>query len=514
MSNSKKKGKRAMSIAIYLLLITWIVLLALLIGIYALRLQGYDNYMEWKNRDQEVFQPDVVTPEPTATPIVLPTKQPTEIPTPTMVPTVLPTISPEPTELPTVAPTAEPLETPSTVPTEVPQETATPFPTKVAELESLYTGNEVVDAKIQEASEDFFAEGEELYYMNYRVGVFYSVIFQKGDKLLPLVYNLTTAEQVQGSDIIKETYFAIVKERLQSYVAENYPETAESEFVSYEQTYQAEDYQQFYLTEEQLVFYFEDGILAEHQPAFSYGLELSEAKTFFYQDLEGKPMGHAIRELDPEAKMIALTFDDGPHPKVEDKLLKMLDEYGVKATFFFLGQRIYDWYPKSPEKVFEAGHEVASHTYSHTLNFATVTAEQMWTEINQTNLLIAKSTGYAPDYVRFPGGTDGKRTVDIPMVVVNWKVDSIDYREKNKEDGAQIIYERLKNSKYLEDGSIVLLHSIYENSYEGVKLFIEDMQEQGYVFVTMSELFYYKGFTPKTGIVYYDGMGATEWKIE
>ena len=91
-----------MSIAIYLLLITWIVLLALLIGIYALRLQGYDNYMEWKNRDQEVFQPEVVTPEPTATPVVLPTKQPTEIPTPTMVPTMLPTISPEPTELPTV----------------------------------------------------------------------------------------------------------------------------------------------------------------------------------------------------------------------------------------------------------------------------------------------------------------------------------------------------------------------------------------------------------------------------
>ena len=96
------------------------------------------------------------------------------------------------------------------------------------------------------------------------------------------------------------------------------------------------------------------------------------------------------------------------------------------------------------------------------------------------------------------------------MVVVNWSMDSIDYQEKNKDDGAEIIYERLKNSKYLEDGAIVLLHSIYDNSYEATAMLLPYLKEQGYIFVTMSELFYYKGFTPDTGISYYTGFGATE----
>lgn len=473
-----------MTVAIYILLITWILLLLLLIGIYMLRLQGYDNFTEWRNRNQtlEVLQPSVVTAPPTKGPE--PDDAGDKVPEPTQGAASV-----------TMAPTLT--VTPTVTPTQVPQG-------------AVYSGNEAVDAILREISAELFSVGEEECYVDYKNGIYYSIVFQHGMTIVPLVYDLTTAEQVQGSDLIKETYFAIIKERLQSYVAEQFPEAAESEFITYEQTYQTEDYQKIYLTKDQLVFYFEENTLAEHQPAFSYGVELSEAKSFFYRDLEGNVMGHAIRELDPNAKMIALTFDDGPHPKVEDKLLTMLDEFGVKATFFFLGQRINDWYPKMPGKMYDAGHEVASHTYSHLLDFSRVTAEEMWSEVNRTNLLIANSTGYAPDYIRFPGGTAGKKTVQLPMVVVNWGMDSIDYADKNKEDGAQRIYERLKNSKYLEDGAIVLLHSIYDNSYEATAQLIPYLQEQGYVFVTLSELFYYKGFSPDTGIPYYTGFGVTE----
>jgi len=474
MSKSKKKEKKAMTVAIYILLITWIVLLVLLIAIYVLRLQGYDNFMEWKNRNQaqEVLQPEIVAPSFDAL----------------------------------YGPVSEEISNIEEVVPDIPV-TEIPTPTPA---EAVYSGTEVVDAKIREESKQFFYEGEEEFYVDYRTGIFYSIVFQKGEQILPLVYDTTTGEQVQGSNLIKETYFAIIKERLQSYVAEKFPETAESAFVSYEETYQAEDYQKFYLTEEQLVFYFEENVLAENQPAFSYGVELSEAKAFFYKDREGNSTGPVIRKLDPKKKMIALTFDDGPHPKVEEKLLKMLEENDVKATFFLLGQRINDWYPDMPGKIYEAGHEIASHTYSHTLDFGRVSAKNMWSEINRTNLLIANATGYAPDYIRFPGGTDGKRTVQVPMVVLGWSMDSIDYREKNKADGAEIIYERLKNSKYLEDGAIVLLHSIYDNSYEAVAQLIPYLKEQGYEFVTMSEMFYYKGFSPDTGVTYYTGHGVTE----
>lgn len=505
MSKSKKKGKKAMTIAIYILLITWIALLALLIGIYMLRLQGYENFTEWKNRNQsvETMQPVVVTPqpaesaEPTATPV------PTEAPAATEVPVQQPEATPVPTEI------AKITEMPEATPTATPEPTPTPVPTEIPVEEPLFSSNALIEEALRQQAADFFAEEDELCYAEYEVGIYYSVVFQKGEVLLPLVYNLTTGEQVTGSDLIKETYFAIIKERLQTYVAELYPEEAEDEFISYDQTYQAEDYQKFYLTEEQLVFCFEENTLTANHSAFSYGVELSEAKAFFYTDLEGNPMGHAIRELDPEAKMIAITFDDGPYPKIENKLLELFEQYDGRATFFFLGQRINDWYPDSPGTIYAAGHEVGSHTYSHALNFARVSAEEMWSEINRTNLLIAASTGYAPDYVRFPGGTAGKRTHQIPMVVVNWNLDSVDYAEKKKEDGAEIIFNRMKNSAHLGDGSIVLLHSLYENSYEAIAMFLPYLKEQGYELVTLSELFYYKGTEPENGVVYMDGNGNT-----
>ena len=476
MSSSKKKEKKAMTVAVYILLVTWIVLLVLLIAIYVLRLQGYNNFMEWKNRNQvhEVLQPEIVAPSFEELNGELSEN-----------------ISQTDSDVSGAAVTTTP--------------TVTPVP-----VGTVYSGTEAVDVKIRKAAEEFFKEGEEKCYMDYAMGIFYSIVFQSGERVLPLVYDMTTGEQLQGSDLIKETYFAIVKERLQTYVTEQFPEAAGSAFVSYDETYQSEDYQKFYLTEDELVFYFEENTLMENHKAFSYGVKLSEAKAFFHKDLEGNLKEPVIRKLDPNKKMIALTFDDGPHPKVEDKLLRMLEENDVKATFFLLGQRINDWYPDMPGKIYEAGHEVASHTYSHTLDFGRVTAKNMWSEINQTNLLIANATGYAPDYIRFPGGTDGKRTVDVPMVVVGWSMDSIDYREKNKADGATIIYERLKESKYLEDGAIVLLHSIYDNSYEGVAQLIPYLREQGYEFVTMSEMFYYKGFSPDTGITYYTGHGVTE----
>lgn len=494
MSKTRKKGKKAMKVAIYILLFTWIVLLALLVAIYWLRLQGYDNFTEWRNRNQtqEVLNPGVATPQPTAAEEVTP------VPTAALQDTPAPTLTAVPTITPTVTPTPGP--------------TATPTPTLPPVKTMVFSGNETVDAALREQAEELFGTEEEVCYVSYETGVYFSTVFQKGEEILPVVYNLTTGDVVTGSDLMKDTYFAVVKERLQTYVAEIFPEEAEDEFVSYDQVYQAEDYQKFYLTEDQLVFCFDADTLTDNHPAFSYVAELSEAQAFFKYNLDGSVNGPYIRDLDPNAKMIALTFDDGPYPKVEAQLLELLEQYGGRATFFFLGHRIEEWYPESPSKIYEAGHEVASHTYSHELNFATEKNEKIWSEINQANLAIAKATGYAPDYVRFPGGSFGNRSLLIPMIKVNWNMDSVDYQEKNKEDGAQIIFNRLKKSSKLGDGSIVLLHSLYQNSCDGVAMFMEYLVQEGYELVTLSELFYYKGLEAEYDEVYLDGLGTTAKK--
>lgn len=487
MGKTKKYKKNTMKAAVYILLVTWIILLLLLASIFYLHSQGYDNFNQWLNRkdNQQMSGSDLTTPAPI-------TQGVSPLPTEALMATEIP--YPSATKAPTATPT----------PTLTPTPTQTPAP--------VYTGNAAVDALVKQQVDEFFEDGEEVCFAVYQVGNYASVVLQKGEHLRPLVYNLTTETQVLGSDFIKETYFAITKERLQTYVAEHFPEAAEDSFVSFEQVYEAEDYQQFYMTQEELVFYFEANTLTENHPAFSYSSPLSEAEAFLKNNLDGSENGPGIRELDPNAKMIAITFDDGPYPKVENQILELFKKYNGRATFFFLGQRVNDWYGDMPGIVYAAGHEVGSHTYSHELNFSTASAKEIWTEINAANLAIAASTGYAPEYVRFPGGSYGKRTKDIPMIAVNWNIDSIDYREKKKENGAQIIYERLINSATLKDGGIVLMHSIYQNSCDGIAKFMEYAHNEGYEFVTLSELFYYKGADVKFGEVYLDGTGRTSQK--
>jgi len=499
-----------MKVAIYILLITWIILLVLLAAIYMLRMKGYNSFKEWQDRNniQEVLKPGIVNPSPTK--IVVPTNTPeptapTDMPESTV--TIAPTDAPEPTA--TTAPTNTPVPTATTAPTGTPTPVVTLPPVYTME----FSGNKMVDAQLRWQAEEIFGITEDVCYASFANGIYFSVVFQREDKIYPVVYNLDTAEQVSGSDLIKDTYFAVVKERLQEYVKTNFPKDAGDDFVSYNQVYQAEDYQKFYLTNDKLVFCFDEGTLSANHPAFTYACDLEEAKAFFKNNLDGTANGPGIRELDPNAKMIAITFDDGPYPKVENQIIDLFDKYNGRTTFFFLGQRIVDWYPDMPGTAYAAGHEVGSHTYSHDLDFSSASNQEIWSEINATNLAIAKSTGYAPDYVRFPGGSAGTRSLEVPMIIVNWSMDSLDYKYKKQSDGAEVIYDRLVNSMAsAEEGGIVLMHSIYQNSFDGVEKFVKYLVDKGYELVTLSELFYYKGVTPEFGAVYQNGSGKISKK--
>ncbi|MBE5951759.1 MAG: hypothetical protein E7260_09245 [Lachnospiraceae bacterium] len=437
-----------------------------------------------------------------------------------------PTVATNPVATMTPAATSMPMPTVMASWTVAPSPTATPTPFMSFWDTQVFSGDETVDAAIRCQAEQFAGdETTELIYDVYPVGNYISVVFRRkqlfeGEEvecLFPLVYNLTTKEQVTGSDLVKECYFAIIKERLQFFAAEHFPASEETDFITYKEIYQVEDYQKFYMTEDCFVFWFDaNTLLAEGQKPFSYEVPLEEAETFFYYNLDGSKRGIAIRELDPDRPMIAFTFDDGPQfvkgsylDIVDLKLVNLFQEYEGKATFFFLGDRIREKYKSSyakiPQMVYDAGFEVGSHTYSHTIDFSSNRddrKEDMWKEFNATNALIAKTTGCAPDYIRLPGGSVGKWAKEFPMPIINWSIDSVDYKEKGKGNGAEIIARRMKEKTY-HDGDIILFHSIYDNSYEAVAELLEYLSEQGFQFVTLSELFYYKGVTPENGKVYH-----------
>ena len=86
-------------------------------------------------------------------------------------------------------------------------------------------------------------------------------------------------------------------------------------------------------------------------------------------------------------KTVALTFDDGPHPKYTKEILALLNRYGIRATFFFIGENIV-YYKSTAQAVVNAGHEIGNHTYSHPI-FSKVTTEELANEIEKTDRLLA-----------------------------------------------------------------------------------------------------------------------------
>ena len=162
----------------------------------------------------------------------------TQVLTPTVATNPVATMTPAATSMPT--PTVMAFWTVAPSPTATPLPTATPTPFMSFWDTQVFSGDETVDAAIRCQAEQFAGdETTELIYDVYPVGNYISVVFRRkqlfeGEEvecLFPLVYNLTTKEQVTGSDLVKECYFAIIKERLQFFAAEHFPASEETDTV-------------------------------------------------------------------------------------------------------------------------------------------------------------------------------------------------------------------------------------------------------------------------------------------
>lgn len=207
-------------------------------------------------------------------------------------------------------------------------------------------------------------------------------------------------------------------------------------------------------------------------------------------DTTSNNYGMIIKNGSKEKKVIALTFDDGPHPKYTSEILDILDEYDVKATFFVLG-KFAEAYPDIIRRQWEEGHEIGNHTYSH-INIKKASKDNLQKEYKKTQEIVYSVTNSKPKLFRPPYGSFDEKTIDIVeksnSVIVLWsyKQDSKDWSnpEVNK-----IVNTTLSN---IENGDIILFHDyIYYNeshTVEALKKIIPELKNRGYEFVTISEL--------------------------
>ena len=184
---------------------------------------------------------------------------------------------------------------------------------------------------------------------------------------------------------------------------------------------------------------------------------------------------------------IALTFDDGPHPRYTKEILSILEEYHVTATFFIIGVNAKN-YPDDLQRIIDAGCEIGNHTYSH-LPIKKLSAEALQDEIVQCEDTIYSLCGLRPRVFRPPEGmmNDALKALLSQMEyhIVLWSIDTMDWALTPSNE----IYRNV--TKKIHSGDIILMHDYVSGgntTCKALRLLIPDLLARGYEFVTVSEL--------------------------
>ena len=206
----------------------------------------------------------------------------------------------------------------------------------------------------------------------------------------------------------------------------------------------------------------------------------------------------AIRRVDPDKPMIALTFDDGPGPGTR-RILRALESVDGRATFCMGGDRVND-YAQTARMVAEQGSEIATHTLSHP-NLAKLSAGEVRAELEQSIAAIEQVTGVRPGVLRPPYGSTSEDVQQIcremGVVIANWNVDTEDWRVR---DADAILNHVLDNAR---DGAIVLCHDLYPETAAAMEQAVEALAAQGYQLVSVSELLQARAGGGSAGKIYY-----------
>lgn len=188
-----------------------------------------------------------------------------------------------------------------------------------------------------------------------------------------------------------------------------------------------------------------------------------------------------ISDSNDDAKKVALTFDDGPHPRYTQQLLEGLKERNVKVTFFVVGKNAERW-PDVVKNIVEDGHLIGNHTYSH-VQLNKLSVEEQCLEITKANEVIYNITGKYPEFIRPTFGEwDKKLECNMDMIPVLWSVDTLDWTTTNV---AEIVKNGTKNIK---DGDIILMHDYYKTSVIAALQIIDQLQSEGFEFVTVDDI--------------------------
>jgi len=228
-------------------------------------------------------------------------------------------------------------------------------------------------------------------------------------------------------------------------------------------------------------------VLHLHAADFYPGKEQLIEVTLYYPDIRPYMTEKAQIETDNTTyyNTIALTYDDGPNGWVTREMLNVLLQTGERATFFLVGERMRG-YAQYVLREHDEGHTIATHNYQH-VYANEVTHERLQTLATRVNKVHEEILGIAPTLARAPGGIWAPMAkAQLGWPLIQWSSQGTDWEGENGRDPKAVLAQVLSGAK---DGAIILMHDMKKNSITSSELIIKRLQDEGFIFLTVEELF-------------------------
>ena len=178
-----------------------------------------------------------------------------------------------------------------------------------------------------------------------------------------------------------------------------------------------------------------------------------------------------------------------------DELLDFLKDRGIHCTFFLVGNLVSE-YSSQVKRMYDEGHEIGNHSYTHA-QLNKLSAAGVRDEISKCDEAVYKVIGTYPTLMRPPyGSVNDTVTSNVHYPLILWNVDTLDWKYKDADYVARQVYNGAAS------GNIILCHEIHGTTIKGVKVAIDRLLEEGWKFVTVSELLTCDGSELKKGTKY------------
>ncbi len=325
----------------------------------------------------------------------------------------------------------------------------------------------------------------ELEYETSNIDEITSLIFKEENRYKGIYLNNYTGKELTFKNLIKEKEWEHFLKKEEELLRLKYPSFIVDGILN------TEGNKFYYVKDNELIIYYYDYTFSYDYPEeITLKIDYNEIKDYIdftpvYNDSYQKEDGY---NYDSNKKTVALSFDDGPSKTYNSKILEVLADNKAHASFFMVGTMM-NACNQCVINTYKSGNEIGSHTYEH-MNIKKNSIEKVSESLNKVDTIYNRLTGDHIKLLRPPYGAYNSTNLEnIDKAFILWNLDTEDWRYRNVEH----IVEYIKNN--VKDGSIILMHELYESSYESLKIILPWLYANGYQIVSVSELASLKGRT-------------------